>query len=356
MSPVQSSEEIEKLIGEKTANLVEGGQDSPQREEPEIDRSTFSGTPYDNEEVPLPYSGEHTGINSAAVCAAEMVEKYGHHPIIEQTVNDLVIGRLQITPEDLEGARANNMSVAEAIVFRRMASPHYLKSIDNEERGDLLRTRAASKLKVSDDWLAEIHPQYFSPKELRQMKSRRIQRTPDKLDDFQAGTEAMKEDLKRQVEAEGLEWNEEGWEQYKETALANRSKVEVPQILKKQGESFARKITDWAGENLSEHQWARLSADERAIAYISGGGEVTSEEVATLFDPKTGTLRPFVKDMFDEPLRPPIVDEATGELKEIPKKKKAAPAALTPPTEKELKTMTSEEIAKHLPFTKVEDW
>jgi hypothetical protein len=110
---------------------------------------------------------------------------------------------------------------------------------------------------------------------------------------------------------------------------------------------LVERAIDWGKNNLSDAEWE--TPETVMVAYIaSNPQEVSSKEAALFFDPKTGELRPFIKDVFDEPLRPPDGDEyqRTGQVREVDAPRKQRPKAPSMPSESKLKTMGSDEIAK----------
>jgi hypothetical protein len=73
---------------------------------------------------------------------------------------------------------------------------------------------------------------------------------------------------------------------------------------------------------------------------------------------KDGNLLPEIQSAFDSPLRRPDQEryEQTGEVAEISRKKKTKSEGPKLPSDDELKKMSSDDIAKLVPFTKVENW
>jgi hypothetical protein len=355
----RSSDELELAIQTESAKLSEGGQDvaPTSRQEEEEDHSMLTGVPYaDPDEEPLPYTGEHGGKNTALVASMEMSEKYNHHPSIQQVIDDISADRIVITPEDIEGAREQGLSVQEAVYFRVLNNPRYI-NINNEERGEILRCKDKNQ-KLSNDWLAELYPQYFSSKELREMESRKISKRPGKLDRFKKAQDDLKETLKQEVEAEGMEWNEDLWENYRIQAINDRIAEEDQKAVKLLGQDTVDLIKSWSLEHLPDYNLNQMSTFQIGRLLLENDPNRLSDAQLKRFYDKYGEPRKEILSAWDSPLRRPDGQyfNETGNLRETPKKKKSGAATPKLPSEDELKKMSSEEIAKYLPFTKNPEW
>lgn len=119
-------------------------------------------------------------------------------------------------------------------------------------------------------------------------------------------------------------------------------------VLQKYPLSLVSKVFSWATNNVSSAEFEDTPFEVLMANYmIENPNSVSSKEVGNIFDPKTGKLKPFVRDPYSDDIRWPDVQKAQeGIIEELPPPPKVKPQAPAMPSQEQLKTMDSETIGK----------
>ncbi|MGA2465511.1 MAG: hypothetical protein ABSH06_14285 [Thermodesulfobacteriota bacterium] len=155
---------------------------------------------------------------------------------------------------------------------------------------------------------------------------------------------------KEMAETYGHDVNDKGFkdnfDEYEKEALNIRTGKYSKSILKKHPLKSVQQTFDWAKENLSPLEIEEMPFEEIMVLALGSDPQgISSKDMESLYDPKTGQLKPWIPDPYDTDLRWPDTEALQrGEVREVEEKKPSVSTHWI--SEQEAQKMPLEELGK----------